>query len=381
MYTRILAEEIRKSSKSTLLLGPRQTGKSTLLKSLNPDLTVNLAHEPTYLRFLGNPSELEETIASNSSSTVFIDEVQRIPSLLNTIQYLIDEKRHTGRFLISGSSARKLRRGHANLLPGRVFVYRMTPLITAELDYAVNEKAALSTGCLPGVYSEKEQGARTRILRGYAATYLKEEIQAEALSRNLEGFVRFLNMAAATAGQFLDLAKLGSAAQIRRPTAVRYFEVLEDTLIVSRCEPYARSEKTRLVQHPRYFFFDTGVLNGILGNFIASEERKGLLFEHLVYNQIQHSCQARDIEFRLSTFRTAQGAEVDFILELGGETWAIEVKASANVGAADLRGLESFTRLFGGKAQRAVATLGGNERKRDGVWILPWQSLLKKIGL
>lgn len=381
MFRRVLAEVLSRSKKSVLLLGPRQTGKSTLASVLRPDLTINLAHEPTYLEFLRAAAELEARIAATKPRLVLIDEVQRIPSLLNTIQTILDRGGRAPKFILTGSSARKLRRGHANLLPGRVHTYRLGPLVSAEIGGGLNTNRALETGTLPGVYSESDRADRQKTLRSYAVSYLKEEVQAEALTRNLEGFARFMDWAATTSGQYLDLSKLSAQAAVPRQTAVRFFEILQDTLIVNLCEPFTRSARRRLVQHPRYFFFDNGVLNGLLGSFDLSLERMGWLFEHLIFNQIIHSASAFDRDVRISSYRTSQGAEVDFIVELPGrETWAVEVKASRSVARTDLRGLKSFADFYGKRHRPCIAYLGSEPKRIDDVDILPWETLLNEMG-
>lgn len=381
LISRKIAPLLRKGKKSILLIGPRQTGKSTLIRDMKPEMTINLADERTFLDFSRNPSEIHERLQRRSLSTVFIDEVQRLPSLLNTLQVILDRPQNKTRFYLTGSSARKLKRGHANLLPGRVHVYHLGPLVAGELSYALETRQAMETGTLPQIYTEpsKEEGIKT--LRSYGATYLKEEIQAEALTRNLEGFSRFLFVAAQCSGQFLDFIKLSSEAGIPRQSATRYFEVLEDTLIVHSCPPFSKSGRKRLVQHPKYYFFDTGVLNALLGNFEASLDRQGSLFEHLFFNQLLASAYAADRDIRISTYRTEHGAEVDFIVELDRRIWAIELKASRDVGRNDLRGLKNFAEYLGKKPQAAVAYLSPVEKEIEGIPILPWQKLLQRMGL
>jgi predicted AAA+ superfamily ATPase len=381
LIARRLTPRIRSSRRSVLLLGPRQTGKSTLIRGLEPDLTINLARETEYLAFARNPGELEQRLAASTARTVFIDEVQRLPSLLNTIQALLDERPGRWRFLLTGSSARKLRRGRANLLPGRVHQYRLGPITSAEAGYALDTRAALSTGTLPAMLTERDVAERRRTLASYAATYVREEVQAEALTRNLEGFSRFIFLAAAAASSFLDLSRLAREAGVPRQSVVRYFEVLEDTLLVLRAEAFSRSVRRRLVLHPRTFFFDNGVLNGLLGGFEVSADRVGPLFENLMAGQLVHSAHASGEELRLSTYRTSNGAEVDFIVEHGGMVWAIEAKASASVGRADLSGLRSFAEFYGRPHRAVVATTGGAPRKLEGVDVLPWQELLREMGL
>ena len=385
MVARTLTTRLRASKKSALLLGPRQTGKSTLIAQLRPTLTVNLANEATYLDFARNPRELEERVApltnSRRPATVLLDEVQRLPSLLNTLQALLDRPGNQLKFYLTGSSARKLRRGGANLLPGRVHTYNLGPLTCRELDYALDTRQALGTGTLPGILTEPDRAEREKTLRSYAATYLKEEIQAESLTRNLEGFARFLDIVAEWAGHHLDLSKLAQAAQIPRQSAVRYYEILEDTLIVRRAEPFTKSLSRRLVQHPKFFFFDVGVRNGLLGNFEVSQDRIGALFEHLVFSQLASGAAARDIDIRISSYRTENGAEVDFVVEIAREIWALEIKASQNISSGALRGLRSFAEHYGKQHRAAVLYLGNEARRIDGVDVLPWQAGLKAMGL
>ncbi|MBI5510426.1 MAG: ATP-binding protein [Deltaproteobacteria bacterium] len=377
-FPRLVAESIRRSKKSVLLLGPRQTGKSTLMRAMRPDLEINLAREATFFELAQNPRALEEQLAASRPKTVFLDEVQRLPRVLNTVQAILDEP-SPPRFLLTGSSARKLRRGRANLLPGRVHTYGLGPLSTAECDFAMDTTQALSTGTLPGIYSEPDERERKKTLRSYAATYLKEEIQAEALTRNIEGFARFLRVAAACAGSYLDLSKLASEAMVPRQTAVRFFEILEETLVVQRCDPFANSERRRLVQHPRYYFLDNGVLNALLGSFTPAADRIGILFEHLLHSQISALVIGRDAEVRVSSYRTEHGAEVDFILEGHGILWAVECKASRNVGPSDCRGLARFSEFYGKRHRSVVAYLGDAKRRISHVDVLPWQELMREL--
>ena len=381
MIERVIKPILEKSRKSILLLGPRQTGKSTLIRAISPELKINLAEEFTYLEFARNPSELNERLAARHFKSVFIDEVQRLPQLLNSVQVAIDETSPSIKFYLTGSSASKLKRGKANLLPGRIHAYHLGPLVSSELHGALDTKQALSTGTLPGIWTEPDTQEKRKTLQTYAATYLKEEIQAEALSRNIEGFSRFLFIVAAEAGKFLDLSKLAQEAKISRQTAVRFFEILEDTLIIRRCEAFRKSERKRLTQRPRFFFFDTGVLNGLLNNFVVSADRIGMLFEHLLFNQILDSAAARDKSIRISSYRTEHGAEVDFIVEFEGEVIALEAKASTNVGRHDLRGFKSFADYYQKKHRAIVTYLGNHSKTIEGIRILPWQTLLQELGL
>jgi predicted AAA+ superfamily ATPase len=247
------------------------------------------------------------------------------------------------------------------------------------LGYALDLRRALSFGTLPGIWTAENDTTRTKTLRSYAVTYLKEEVQAESLTRNLEGFARFLDIVGAWAGQFLDLAKMASAAGVARQTAVRYFEVLEDCLLVRRVQAFSKSLTRRLVQHPKFFFFDLGVLNGLLGNFEASADRMGRLFEHLVCNQILSEAAAVDAELQISTYRTEHGAEVDLIVDVARQLFAIEVKASRSMASSDMRGLQSFGNYYGKKHRSWILYQGAVRRQIGRVEIWPWQEGIREM--
>lgn len=349
------------------------------MRSIEPDLSINLMQEQQYLQFARNPSELQERVAASRPRTVFVDEVQRLPGLLNAIQVLIDEGPRGLRFLLTGSSARKLRRGQANLLPGRIIHLELGPLTLGEIGYDADVKRMLAYGSLPGVWTEDERQEREDVLSSYAATYVKEEIQAEALTRNLEGFSRFIFAIAARATLPLDFSKLASQAAVTRASAIRFVEILEDTLLVFRVEPFTRQHVRRIVQHPRFYFFDNGVLNGLLGNFGVSEDRIGMLFENLVASQLHHAAHAHGRSVRISSYRTEHGAEVDLIVEREGKVWAVELKASRNVGPSDLTGLMSFADYFRDKHESVVAYLGTTDRKIGNVHVLPWWRVVKEL--
>jgi predicted AAA+ superfamily ATPase len=380
LISRQVAKIIEESKESILLLGPRQTGKSILISALSPDLSINLARESTFLEFASDPTLLDAQINALKPRTVFIYEVQRLPSLLNTVQAIIDESRGTLRFFLTGSSARKLRRGRANLLPGRVLALELGPLLHVELGEAFDLSASLSVGTLPGIITDDSAIERERVLTSYAGTYLKEEIQAEALTRDLEGFARFLRYCAAASGQYLDMTRLAAEAQVKRASAIRFFEILEDTMLAFRCDAFAKSERRRLIQHPRFFFFDNGVLNGILGNFKVSDDRRGMLFEHLVITQVYHTARAIGGEIRLSNYRTEHGAEVDLVIERAdGEILAVECKSRGNVGSNDLEGFRSLGSYINKPHRKIIIYGGATPRRMDDVEILPFQLGLREI--
>lgn len=359
-----------------LILGPRQTGKSTLVKSLEPSYIINLADEETFLEYLSSPSLIKNVIGKHKN--IFIDEVQRIPSLLNTIQSLIDNDPKL-RFYLTGSSARKLKRGKANLLPGRVVSFSVGPLSLNELGDKFNLEKALSVGLLPGIYLEEDEFDAKKTLRSYAINYLKEEIQAEALTRNLEGFSRFFNVITSRSGEYLDLSKFSNQAMIERMSAKRYFDILVDTLIVEELGPFTKSAKKRLVQHPRYFLFDVGVLNGALSNFIVSPDRIGMLFEHLVLQLLLSEAKSYDEDYRISNYRTDRGSEVDFILEIKNKVFAIEVKATRTIHTKDLNGLKNFRDFYGKNHFPMIIYLGEKELEIDDILVLPISKAIEFI--
>ena len=375
MLNRFIASQLEESPKSVLLLGPRQVGKSTLLGALKPDLTLNLAHEGEFLKFATNPDELDSRIEEKKPKTILIDEVQRLPSLLNTIQTMIDQKRKI-KFYLCGSSARKLRRGAANLLPGRLFNYRLGPISCLELDFKMNTMQALELGSLPEPLTESRAHAE-KLLKSYTATYLQEEILAESLTRQVSGFSRFLQTAAENSGQFLDFSKMANKAKVNRSAARRYYELMEDTLICDRVEAFD-SDKFDLVKHPKFYLFDNGVVNGVLENFKASADRKGLLLEHLFFNQLKNTSYCLDQTIRIFHFRTRNGLEVDFVIEYKNRLFLVEVK-SDTPSPQELNPIIAARKGFPENTECFVACGKTENRKIKDIRILNWQDVIRNI--
>lgn len=381
VWLRSLSQSIRSTKKSVLLLGPRQVGKSTLIKSLKPDLTINFAVEGDYFDFLRNPRELEERLETHRPKTIFIDEVQRIPRITNSIQGLLDNDPKL-KFFLTGSSARKLKRGRANLLPGRVIHFELCPLSILELGNDWNESEGMAFGTLPGVYSQDNPLEKKRLLRTYAQTYLKEEIVAESLVKNTESFARFLMASSRFAGNYLDLSKLAKASKSPRQNVFRHFEILEDTLLVQRIfsDPELLENGVDLVKHPRFFYFDVGVLNALLGSFEISLDRIGKVFEHMVYNQIRNAALSQEKEFQVFNFRTRGGFEVDFVFKIEGDYFAIECKASDDIERLTITNLLKVKEYY--KKIKLIALYRGKRSfSRDGVTIGPLSTALKEMGL
>jgi uncharacterized protein len=381
MIYRNLTALLKESKKSILLLGPRQVGKSTLIQALKPDLTINLADQAEYFRFTSNPSELRERIETKDPKTVFIDEVQKHTPLLNTIQVLADENKKL-KFYLTGSSARKLKRGRANLLPGRVLNFQMGPLVSSELSYKASTEALLKYGGLPEIYLEEDENHKKALLRSYLSNYVQEEIRAEAIVRNVDSFSRALPHAFKTAGQFVDYSKLAKQAKVSRHSLSRFYEIFEDTLVGMRIWPDEKLEKKAdLVKHPKFFAFDIGVYNVMAGSFEISEERKGVLFEHLIFNQIVHSAWSKNIDIKISTFRSRGGLEVDFILTIEGKRFALEAKAVNEIHSGELNPLIRLRSEYEASITPFAVFLGKSSKKVAGIWCHPWQELLREMGL
>ncbi len=313
--------------------------------------------------------------------TVLIDEVQRVPALLDVVQILIDDEPRRFRFLLSGSSARKLRRGQANLLPGRVHLHYLHPLLQRELGRDFDLERVLAHGSLPGIHAETDQAVRAQDLRAYVDAYLREEIQAEALVRNLGGYARLLDLTASASGTILNLNALSQDAGIGYETARRYMEVLEDTLIVFRIPAWSGSDRVSVLGHPKIYFFDLGVRNALLRRPLdrCLEDERGLLLEHFIARELYSRTGTLWPELGLHHYRARHGAEVDFVLEVGRELWAVEVKSSRRVSRSMLRGLRSFAERAG-RVHRSIVVFQGPRRQRlEEVEILPVMDFLDEL--
>ncbi|MDE2660408.1 MAG: ATP-binding protein [Acidobacteriota bacterium] len=380
MYERSLARLLRRTGRNALVLGPRQVGKSTLLASLRPDSTINFASPRVFRDYVGHPDRLERELdaAPGSTRTVFLDEVQRIPELLDAVQVIIDREPSRFRFLLSGSSARQLRRGQANLLPGRVQVHRLHPLTIRELGADFDLDRVLAHGTLPGIYRELNPEVRASDLRSYTDSYLREEVQAEALVRNVGGFSRLLDLVATASGRILNVHNLSQDAGLGYETARRYLEVLEDTLIAFRVPAWSGSDRANLIRHGKLFLFDLGVRNALLRRPLDRplDDERGLLLEHLVAVEIYRRLGSFWPEATLHHYRTRHGVEVDFVLSFGRETWGIEVKSGRRVHTSMLRGLKGLAYRNPQVTRKILVFLGPRPQVVDGVEVLPFTDFL-----
>jgi predicted AAA+ superfamily ATPase len=384
MRDRLVASRLAAARSSVLLLGPRQVGKSTLCRALRAALYVDLADESAFLAYAKDPGRLRREVeAIAPGSLVVVDEVQRVPSLLNTVQSLIDRAGRRTRFVLTGSSARKLRRGGANLLPGRVVLEHLDPLSVLEAG-DVDWDRALRLGMLPGIYWGDAEA--TDVLGTYGEVYLRQEIQAEAATRNLGGYARFLDTMAVASGQWVNYSKLSSDIEVPKETVRRFVQLLDDTLLAHRLPPFepARSTSRRLVQRERVLLFDVGVRNALLGlhRHPLGADQIGTVFEQWTMLQVVYLNHALRKGWKLSTYRTEAGAEVDLVVERANDVVAIEIKAGRQVTAADTRGLLSLADVAGKRRRVALWLVFRGERPQrfdSGVEALPVLDALRRL--
>ena len=335
-------------NKSWFLFGPRQTGKSTYVRSLltENDLYIDLLPQREFVGYSNEPGRIrDEVLAHARTHTGFvcaIDEIQKIPLLLDEVHELIESFRI--RFWLTGSSARKLRRGNANLLAGRAYTYRLFGLTPSELGADFDLERALRVGCLPPMWGSNDEDPR-EFLRSYTETYLREEIAQEGLARNIAPFARFLDVAAATDGETVNFSNVARECGVSVKTAQQYYDILEDTFLAFRIPPWRISARKRLVAHARYYLFDTGVTNALahtLGRELNPLVR-GRRFEQLVVTQILAAIEYGRLDQELFYWRTNTGAEVDLLVCRGQRILAaIEIKSSRQLGKEPHSGLRSF---------------------------------------
>jgi len=375
-----LIRQLKLPERSFFLFGPRATGKSTWLKGCFTDkLHFDLLRNDVYFALTSSPAAFRERVLAHDpqKTWIILDEVQRAPLLLNEVHSLIESDGY--RFALSGSSARKLKRGQANLLAGRALVKHMFPLVKSEYGELITLEEALAFGTLPSIVTDKT--SRIDQLEAYVGTYLREEIKAEALTRNVHAFGRFLEVAALINGQVTNLANIARDAAVPRATVSTYFEILVDTLLGSWLPAWSPRAKVKEVSHPKFYFFDCGVVRGIqksLREKIGDTER-GVLFETLVLHELNAYISYQGIGGELFYWRTADGAEVDFIWKRGSRIVAIEVKSSSRWKDQYNAGFQSLL-SSNVKIGTCYGIYCGDEilKKKFGL-VLPWEEFLKRL--
>lgn len=364
------------------LFGPRGTGKSTWIRSHFGDaLLVNLLQPENAVRFERDPALLRaQVLARAKSDWVVVDEVQRAPRLLDEVHYLMEEKGYR-RFALTGSSARKLRRGAANLLAGRAVLRTLFPLTAAELDFSVPTAQRLRYGSMPLSIVAADDGAREDYLRAFVTTYLAEEIRAEGLVRNLGSFARFLDVAALAAGQTTNVSALSRDAGVSRETARGYFEILTDTLIGDWLPAYRPRAKVKEVAQPKFYWFDAGVLHAAAGGFDQPlpADWDGVLLEHLILHELKAYMHYHNVKGSLGYWATPSGGEVDFVWWHGSVMAAIEVKSSRRFRREYRAGIRSLADGFKGKLRSWIVYRGDEALEVDGTRVLPVEAFLEHL--
>ncbi len=369
-----------KRKKSILLLGPRQTGKTTLLKTLKSDLYLNLSLTQERHRFEKNPDLIiKEVEALNKKNpVVVIDEIQKVPEVLDPIQILIDEKKAI--FVLTGSSARKLRRqSEINLLPGRVISMRMDSFMNSEFGQEL--ETHLIYGSLPGIATILENKQKNIELKSYVDTYLEEEVRAEALVRNLPNFYRFLEMAALESGKIVSFNAISQSVGVAHTTIRSYYEILEDCLLVERLDPISESvSRKKLTKSSKYLFFDLGVRR------VAAEEgvklgshRLGDLFENYVGMELIRESRQKQAT-RVHFWRDPDGPEVDWVIKSSGKYMPIEVKLTDSPSNSDIKHLRIFMNEYPcPNGAYVVCTTPRRFNIDKNITAIPWQEIPKLL--
>lgn len=373
MYKRVLNIE-QNLDEAIFLFGARQTGKSTLLREQLPDaLLFDLLNNDVQKRLLRNPELLREMVQVKPEGTlVIIDEIQKVPALLDEVHWLMTNKGI--RFILCGSSARKLKRSSNNTLGGRAVPVYFHPLVSAEIpDF--NIYRAVQNGMLPRHYTVENANLR---LKGYVEVYLKEEIQQEALVRELDSFGRFLEIAAITDGEILNYENIASDCGVSAKTVKEYFRILYDTLIGYEVPAYVKVQKRKVVQTPRFYYFDVGVVNYLTGRMSLKPGTNefGHAFEHFIIQELIAYLDYVSSAEKLSYWRTYTGIEVDAIL--GDAKVAIEIKSSEEIKNRHKSGLNEFAKEYP-DARLILVSLDKMSRLSGGVECLYVYDFLKLL--
>jgi len=370
MYKRILdlAKLLRK--KSFFLFGPRGTGKTTLIRHTLSDTTViDLLESKTYREYLNNPSIISE---QKLKQVVVIDDVQKLPEILDEVHRLIEAEKRT--FLLTGSSARKLKRGGANLLAGRAWWADMFPLTSVEIpDFDL--MTYLNRGGLPAIYPSDDFSEE---LRAYTALYLKEEIQNEALTRKVVQFSEFLDVMALSNGEEVNYQSIAGDCGVSPNSIKNYIQVLEDTLVAFQLKAFTKTRKRKAISRAKFYFFDVGVTNSLAsrGEIMKGSELFGKAFEHFILMEVRAFLSYARKSARMGYWRSTSRFEVDLIL---GDRWAIEMKSATLVRDKHLKGIRAL-KEEGIIQHFAVVSCDRYERKtKDDISIFPWKVFLEKL--
>lgn len=363
---------------SAFLWGPRKTGKTTYLKSTYPkSVTYDFLQTDLFLEVSKRPALLREQLIAKRKDVlkfpVILDEVQKVPQVLDEVQWLIENKGLS--FILCGSSARKLRRGQANLLGGRAWRYEMFPLVSAEVN-DLKLLQVLNRGMIPAHYL---QTSYRKSLRSYVQDYLKEEIFDEGLTRNIPAFSRFFDAMGYSHGELTNYSNIARDCGVDAKTVKEYYQILVDTLLGKMVEPFKkRQERQVIAKASKFYLFDVGVAGTIVKRHL--EEEKGDLFgkalEHFIFMEITAHSSYHDLHYDMNFWRTKSGLEVDFIL--GNGEVAIEVKGSSRVDNRELRSLNTFIDKYSPR-QALVVCNEKKERLHERIRIIPWRRFLQDL--
>lgn len=371
IYKRQLNIQLPKG-KSAFLWGPRKVGKTFWIrKQLSNFILIDFLKTDVFANYISRPSLLRERY-SDTKKLIVIDEVQMVPDILNEVHWLIENKHLS--FLLTGSSPRKIRKTHANLLGGRAWRYSMTPLCYPEIDKLDAEKVILS-GLLPSHYGSENY---IQELRSYVADYLKEEIATWGVTHNIPAFSEFLRVAAITNGELLNYTNVARETGVSAKIVRQYFQILEDTLLGFRLQPWRKQKDRRLIETEKFYFFDVGVANYLAGRApkLGTPEF-GKSFEHYILMELKAYQAYRNPELLLHYYRTSTDREVDFIL--GDMEVAIEIKTSKRIHSTDTKGLltlqedQGVKRLIIVSFEDTPKTLNGN------IESIPWKKFLNML--
>lgn len=361
------------------LWGPRQTGKTTLLRYTYPDARwVDLLKADEYRRYGSRPERLREELEESpprSGQQVVVDEIQKVPALLDEVHWLIENRGF--HFALCGSSARRVRRGGVNLLGGRAFRYGLGGLSAVEVGTDFELDRMLNRGYLPRVYQSPSYG---RLLDAYIAVYLKEEVMAEGLARSLPAFSDFLDAASFSDGELVNFTSIARECGVSGPTIRGYFQILEDTLLGAWLPAFRKRAKRRVIGAPKFYFTDVGVVNRLArrGELLPGSAAYGKAFENWVFHELSLSLSYRESAPSLSYWRLAGGTEVDFII--GDMSVAVEAKSSANITSDHLKGQRSLVRDHPEVKRRLVVCREPRPRRTaDGIEILPAPVFIERL--
>ncbi len=375
MFKRILQLPLDQKN-SLFLFGPRGTGKTSWLKEHLADyLYLDLLDFSVYGSLSANPNKLESLIPAGYAGWIVIDEVQRVPELLNEVHRLIEHKKM--RFILTGSSARSLRAHGVNLLAGRAHRYHMHPLVIQEVGEQFDLMKVLQWGLLPATFDNSQV---KKYLESYVQTYVREEVLQEGLTRNIGGFARFLEIASFSQGSILNVSEIARELGLNRLTVANYFDILDDLLLSVRLTPFTQRAKRKMIAHQKFYFFDVGVYMTLrpMGPLDAPEETQGAGLETLFLQSLRAINDYFELGYSIHFWRTVAGDEVDFVLYGPKGFHAFELKRSATVTPNSLKGLKRFGDDYP-EAQRYLIFLGKQPEYYDGITALPLQQALEQL--